>query len=140
MCERVRHLKKKVCIAKGKLGNVNMLEQMAEIFNDDLNMDNLFNLEITDFNFINPFNVKLKVEEKTIKFQIDIGLFITVISLEEFHKINLKKGNIQENDINLKAYTDTLIIPMGFIRVNVWFRGREEILKLYVIKGGDHQL
>lgn len=58
LCARGGHFKK-VCKAKGKLGNVNVLKQMAEILNDDLNMENLFNLEVPDFNFIKPFNVEM---------------------------------------------------------------------------------
>lgn len=48
--------------------NVLKNEQTEEILNNDLNMDNLFNLEVVDFHFIKPFNVKLKVDEKIIKF------------------------------------------------------------------------
>lgn len=103
-CARVGHLKK-VCKAKGKLGNVNVLEQRVEILNEDLNMDNLFNLEVADCKFIEPFKAELRVNEKIIKFQIDTGSSITAISLEEFQKVNLKEGNMQVNDINLKAYT-----------------------------------
>lgn len=43
---------------------------------------------------------------------------------------------MQENYINLKANTGTLVIPMGFIRVSVWFKGKMKIFKLCVIKKG----
>lgn len=69
---------------------MNVLKQIAEILNEDLHMDNLFNLDVAYFNFIKPFNVESKVEEMIMKFHINT-VSSTLISLAEFHKINLKR-------------------------------------------------
>jgi len=52
---KVGHLSK---VCKAKNTNVNNLEEC------DLNLDNLFNLETINCNFVKPFCIKLSVENK----------------------------------------------------------------------------
>jgi hypothetical protein len=48
----------------------------------DLNLDNLFNLETINCNFVKPFCVILSVENKLVEFQIDTGSEVTVLNVK----------------------------------------------------------
>lgn len=76
VCSKVGHLSK-VCKAKNKSKNVNNLEDC------DLNLDNSFNLETINCNFVKPFCIKLSVENKLVEFQIDTGSGVTILNVKD---------------------------------------------------------
>lgn len=106
ICLKIGHLGK-ICKAKirAKTKSMNNLEEC------DLNLDNLFNLEVNNMSYVKPFYVKINVEGQMVNFQIDTGSGVSVISSSDLKYANIGKcDSFEKTDVSLKAYNGTIII------------------------------
>lgn len=128
-CKKVGHLKK-VCKVKIKVHHIDQ-------GNDNLDLNCLYNLDTIDVNFVKPYTVEIKVNEKNIDFQIDTGSGISAISFKDFKYFKIAEINdINNSDVSLKAYNNSVIIPLGYFIVDVKVKNYCKKLKLYVIENG----
>lgn len=79
ICNKVGHLKN---VCKNKIKCVNNID----LDNIDLNLNSLYNLETENVNFVQPFCIKLQVNDLTIEFQVDTGSAVSVMSVKDFEK------------------------------------------------------
>lgn len=76
-------------MCKAKVKKVNNLEQCDV----DLNLDNLLNLETVNVNYVQPYCVRLSVQDKIVEFQIDTGSSMTVINVNDLKKYEIEYLN-----------------------------------------------
>ena len=94
--------------------------------NDNESLNNVFyNNNVVDSEMlgnIEPLKVRLKVENKALAFEIDIGSPITAISKRDFDKFK-PFGNaiMRKTTRNFRIYTGDLIIPLGTLKVKIGF-------------------
>jgi len=130
ICNKVGHLKN---VCKNKEKNVNNVD----LDNVDLNLNSLFNLETVNVNFVQPFCLKLLVDNVTIEFQVDTGSAVSVMSVKDFDKFKLGcVEDLEKTDVNLKAYNGSIIIPKGILKVKVKYKNQWKSLSLYIVMDG----
>ncbi|CAI6349493.1 unnamed protein product [Macrosiphum euphorbiae] len=129
-CSKLGHLKK---VCKAKVKKVNNLEQCDV----DLNLDNLFNLETVNVNYVQPYWVKLSVEDKIVEFQIDTGSSMTVINVNDLKNYEIKYLNrVEQSNVRLKTYNNSVIVPLGVLKVRVQYKDVCKELEMVVVKEG----
>ncbi|CAI6346892.1 unnamed protein product [Macrosiphum euphorbiae] len=130
ICNKVGHLKN---VCKNKEKNVNNVD----LDNVDLNLNSLFNLETRNVSFVQPFCLKLLVDNVTIEFQVDTGSAVSVMSVKDFDKFKLGcVEDLERTDVNLKAYNGSIIIPIGILKVKVKYKNQWKSLSLYIVMDG----
>lgn len=78
--------------------------------------------------------VKLDVNNKTVKFEIDCGAAVTVIGEKQFIEIFGKYRNkLKASDLLLKTYCNTIIKVLGYSENIVKYKDACYSLKLYVV-------
>jgi len=85
--------------------------------NDNSDLICLYNLDTIDVNFVKPYTVEIKVNEKNIDFQIDTGSGISAISFKDFKIAEI--NDINNSNVSLKAYNNSVIIPLGYFIIDV---------------------
>jgi hypothetical protein len=97
-CSKIGHLKR---VCKAKVKKVNNLEQ-CDI---DLNLDNLYNLESVNVNYVQPYIMKLCIQNKIVEFQIDTGSSMTVMNVKDLKYYEIEYLNkVEQSNIRLKTY------------------------------------
>lgn len=99
-----------------------------------MNLNNVFNLESVNVNFIKPFCVKLGVNDRIIDFQVDTGSAVSVMSKKDFVKFKLGcVDKVERTDVNLKAYNGSIIVSVGIFKVKIKYKDHFESLSLYIV-------
>jgi len=78
------------------------------------------------------FPVTLVVESKKIKFEIDCGSAVTLVS-EKWLKRTFPNLPLCKTQLKLRSYCKKNFVPRGFVRVNVKDTNGVQILNMYVV-------
>ena len=87
----------------------------------------------------NPFTVELRVDSKPLKFEIDTGASVTLIS-EETYREHYHNKPLQKSSLKLKTYTEEPLHVLGQVTVNVSYHNQQGFYTLYVVKGSGPSL
>jgi hypothetical protein len=79
------------------------------------------------------------VNGKEIKMELDTGSAVSIISVLDYKKY-FDNEKLESAKITLKTYSDELLIPKGYINVQVKYNGQCESLRLYVVQKGGTAL
>ena len=83
--------------------------------------------------------IKPNVNGNELKMELDTGSAVSVISASDYKKY-FPNESLESANITLKTYSGELLIPEGYINVQVKYNGQCEILKLYVVQKGGPAL
>lgn len=118
------------CFSCGKNGHLNTVCFKKSATNNQL--QEILALEHNDQH--DKYFISLKVNDKLIKFKIDSGSAVTVIS-----ELDLKQyfpnTVVQKTNLQLISYCGSIIQSKGFITVNVKFKNIQKKLNIYIVKG-----
>jgi len=136
-CQRKSHIGK-VCIktllekkSKGQqsASNSNPTNQIEDS-QDDVNYLNINNIidifeeERMLRNDSNKYFVNVLIEGKTQKFEVDSRAGLTLLPESAFKKLKLK-SKIQKTTIQLRSYTLEIFAPLGYIQIQVEYKGKD---------------
>jgi len=100
-------------------------------------LDNLFNFGTINVNYVKLYCVKLNVEDTIVDFQIDTGSSVTVINVDDLKYYGTEYfGQVEQSNIRLKTYNNTIIVPIGVLEVKVKYNNLYRCLKMVVVKEG----
>ncbi|XP_043478167.1 uncharacterized protein K02A2.6-like [Leptopilina heterotoma] len=118
---------------KQNFNKQNFLEESESLVDD---FERLFELEdIVKVNCIKPFEIKLKLNDNIVNFEIDTGSPISAISENYFKNSIFKKLTLNKTDRKFQSYLGDPIIPCGFFEVKVECNEMQRKLKLFVLPG-----
>ncbi|XP_039284202.1 uncharacterized protein LOC120351341 [Nilaparvata lugens] len=88
---------------------------------------------------VDPITVPVTIGGKMIKFEVDSGACVSVISENDYHN---KLSHIQLNSTNLvlSSYVQEHIKPVEMIQVMVGYKDISKMLDLYVVANGANHL
>ena len=81
-----------------------------------------------------PFTVDLCIQGITLKFEVDTGAAVTLIS-EETYTRNFSNTPLQETSLQLTTYTKDQLQVLGQVTVDVSYGSQHGSYTLYVVKG-----
>uniref|UniRef100_A0A3B3XII2 ribonuclease H n=1 Tax=Poecilia mexicana TaxID=48701 RepID=A0A3B3XII2_9TELE len=91
----------------------------------------------TSIQKVEPFEVKVEVNRKEVKFEIDTGCSVSLMNenhfLELWHKDS--RPQIKESKLSLKSYSGEKITVVGVAQVEVSYANQKKTLPLVVVKG-----
>ena len=79
------------------------------------------------------------VNGNEIKMELDTGSAVSIIPVLDYKKY-FENEKLESAKITLKTYSGELLIPKGYINVQVKYNGQCESLKLYVVQKGGTAL
>ncbi|KAL4126032.1 hypothetical protein QTP88_010264 [Uroleucon formosanum] len=121
----------------GQVGSISYINQVSKAVQVQAEKDENIGTNTVEVNFVKPYTVDIMVNEKNIDFQIDTGSGISAISFNDFKYLKTAEiRDINNSDVSLKAYNNSVIIPLGYFIVNVKVKNCCKKLKLYVIENG----
>ena len=83
--------------------------------------------------------MELIVQGKPLKFEIDTGVSVTLISEETYNK-QYPNTPLQKSSLTLRTYTGQPLQVSGQITVDVSYHSQQETHILYVVKGAGPSL
>lgn len=95
--------------------------------------------EINDDKQYSKIYLKLKTGNTVIKFEVDSGSPVTLMSIADKNKY-LKHMSLQESNIELRSYCGNKIQVLGFVNVKVRLNNVINDLRLFVVEGNRHPL
>ena len=87
----------------------------------------------------NPFTVELTVQAKPLKFEIDTGASVTLIS-EETYNEHYQNTPLQKSSLTLRTYMGQPLQVLGQLTVDVSYHSQQGSYTLYVVKGSGPNL
>ena len=139
MCHKTGHLSS-VCRSttanpgRGNSQHVRWIEEPSQQNND---------VDSTIFSSFrkspNPFTVELTVQAKPLKFEIDTGASVTLIS-EETYNEHCQNTPLQKSSLTLRTYTGQPLQVLGQLTVDVSYHSQQGSYTLYVVKGSGPNL
>ncbi len=119
--------------------NPNGEEHLPEMY--DLNIFALNKSEDDNFSIdrVKPILVDLKVENKSVNFEVDSGACVSVIN-EQCYENLFKSKELKQTNLVLSSYTNQPIKPLGKLSVRVQYQNVEKQLTLYVVTKGANPL
>ncbi|XP_043287486.1 uncharacterized protein [Venturia canescens] len=107
--------------------------------NESIEFSDMLNLSNEAGAVEKPDSVELNVEGKTVCFKIDSGAGKSVIP-EKLYKKYWSHCALENTPVGLKMYDNSVLVPVGQIKVNIKFRELDERGTLIVVKGGEKPL
>lgn len=98
--------------------------------NSDFQYDELFNIVPIGLEDRSKFWYVAKVNDRNIKFEVDSGSPVTVMSMKDKRK-HFKHLHIQRSNIELSTYCNSSLEIYGFIEVTVVHGSTSHTLKIY---------
>lgn len=88
------------------------------------------------------FTTTVFIDENEVKMEIDTGSALSIITKSDFIQKFKCLPKLQETGIKLKTYTGEIIVPLGFINVNVATSpaGKTEKLRLFILDKGSNPI
>lgn len=83
--------------------------------------------------------MELIVEGKPLKFEIDTGAAVTLIS-EQTYQEHCHNTPLQKPSLHLKTYTEEQLQVLGQMTVTVSYHNQQGLYTLYVVKGSGPSL
>ena len=87
----------------------------------------------------NPFTVELRIQGKPLKFEIDTGASVTLISEQTYYE-HYQDRPLKKSSLKLKTYTEEPLHVLGQITVNVSYNAQQGSYTLYVVRGSGPNL
>lgn len=81
----------------------------------------------------------LKVNKAMIRFEVDCGSPVSVVSLTD-KKRYLNDAQLEQTSVELVSYCGNRIEVCGYVNVEVEYKGRTSILRLFVVNTKKHPL
>ncbi|XP_029176903.1 uncharacterized protein LOC114944996 [Nylanderia fulva] len=116
-CGGFGHLQK-VCKKKGQ---AHLLEEVFHV-NDTEHLEHRI-----------KFTVPLSIKNRTIKFDVDCGAAVTLVS-NKWLKNYFPKLKLHKTNLKLRSYCKQNFVPLGFIKVKVKDANQIKMLNMYVVK------
>lgn len=81
---------------------------------------------------IERYHTNVKIEGKSVKFEVDSGSGYTFLPRDQFAKLNL---NVQLHPVTIgfRSYTQNVFVPDGKINVNVDYKGKSIRDEIYIV-------
>ena len=83
--------------------------------------------------------MELTVQAKSLKFEIDTGASVTLIS-EEMYNEHCQNTPLQKSSLTLRSYTGQPLQVLGQLTVDVSYHSQQGSYTLYVVKGSRPNL
>ena len=77
-------------------------------------------------------SANINVEEKPVKFEVDLGSGFTFLPRKEFRELNLNKV-ITTTNVIFRSCTQNTFVPDGKVRVNIEFNGVSTSDDVYIV-------
>ena len=87
----------------------------------------------------NPFTVELRIQGKPLKFEIDIGASVTLISEQTYYELYQDRPS-QKSSLKLKTYTEEPLQVLEGMTVHVSYHTQQSSYTLYVVRGSGPNL
>lgn len=78
------------------------------------------------------FFIKVNIENKEQRFEVDSGAGFTLLPENDFKKLNLK-AEISKTNIAFRAYTGDVFVPLGVVNVNVKYGDKSSNEEMYIV-------
>lgn len=88
---------------------------------------------------VKPIIIDLKVESKSINFEVDSGACVSVINDQCYQEL-FKNVELKQTNLVLSSYTNQPIKPLGKLSVKVQYQNVQKQLTLYVVAKGANPL
>ena len=83
--------------------------------------------------------MELHIQRKPLKFEIDTGVSVTLISEQTYYE-HYQDRPLQKSSLKLKTYTKEPLQVLGQMTVNVSYHTQQGSYTLYVVRGSDPNL
>ncbi|CAG2199396.1 GALNT [Mytilus edulis] len=141
-CNKKGHIRK-ACRSSGKpkqrpaQKNVNSLDNQSREYTSD--EDNSLKIHSVKNSNQDSIWITPNVHGKEIRMELDTGSAVSVISALDYDKY-FQNEKLESANVTLKTYSGELLIPTGYMNVQVKYNGQCENLKLYVVQKGGPAL
>lgn len=102
----------------------------------------LYNVNDSKMAKVDPITKLLDINGKTVKFEVDTGCSVTIVTKTEYDKL-CTAGNAQELQncsLTLKTYTGDRVPTLGMAKVTVTYKDKIKQLPLVVVAGSGPNL
>lgn len=141
-CNKKGHIRK-ACRSSGKpkqrpaQKNVNSLDNQSREYTSD--EDDYLGIHSVKNSNQDSIWITPNVHGKEIRMELDTGSAVSVISAVDYDKY-FQNEKLESANVTLKTYSGELLIPTGYMNVQVKYNGQCENLKLYVVQKGGPAL
>lgn len=96
----------------------------------------------TSIQRVEPFEVKVEVNGKRVKFEIDTGCSVSLMNETQFRELwpAHSRPQIEQSKLSLKSYSGEKITVLGVAQVEVHYTNQKKTLPLVVVKGTGSNL
>eukprot|EP00731_Ephydatia_muelleri_P016133 Em0009g557a len=81
-----------------------------------------------------PYSVWVMIEEVKLRMEVDTGAAVSVVSSETWEKLKLNVP-LRKPEVTLKTYTNEVMKVIGEAELNVTYKLRKYLLRLFVVEG-----
>ncbi|XP_058456730.1 uncharacterized protein K02A2.6-like [Malaya genurostris] len=155
LCKKKGHLKR-VCLSssakyrqlddnknRSKKHATNLVENNEGSGTECSDEDGVYVLDVckvgNKFDNLSKIYLRIKVEKSIIKFEVDSGSPVSLISSTDKDKY-LSNLSLQPTDIELRSYCGNKIGVLGVIETKVLYGDKDNHLRLFVVEGKRHPL
>ncbi|CAC5394800.1 unnamed protein product [Mytilus coruscus] len=135
-CNKKGH-SRKACRSSGKpkqrpaQKNVNSLDNQSREYISD--QDDYLGIYSVNNSNQDSIWITPNVNGKEVKMELDTGSAVSVISALDYEKY-FQNEKLENGNVTLKTYSGELLIPTGYMNVQVKYNGQWKNLKLYVVQ------
>ncbi|KYN14206.1 Uncharacterized protein K02A2.6 [Trachymyrmex cornetzi] len=127
-CTLPRNVKCRECGGFGHLQKVCKKKGQAHLLEEVFHVNDMEHLE-----YRTKFTVPLSIENRMIKFDVDCGAAVTLVS-DKWLKNHFPKLELHKTNLKLRSYCKQNFVPLDFVKVKVKDANQNKILNIYVVK------
>ena len=133
-CFKDRHTSK-VCISrliKQRYTSNSAVQYLDNAEQSSFEINQILDICLNRFENDDRIYINVQLNDKPVQFECDSGSRVSIMNIDEFKLLKLNVP-ILKTDILFRSYTGDIFKPVGFVKVNVNYKGNSCLEELYLV-------